>query len=115
MNALRIAMVGASLLVLLSSCTAIFCGPALMHGIRDPGHFGPAVRNEETAIMIARAVWLSKHPELENESEAAWLKAYKAELWSGAWYVSRSDGKGTGPQIQIARRDGRLLDVAPVQ
>jgi hypothetical protein len=115
MNALRISVIGASLSILLSSCAAIFCGPALDHGISDPGDIGLAVADRNAAVIIARAIWLSRHPESESESEAAWLKDYKAELWGGAWYVSPLDEKRSGPQMQIARRDGQLLDIAPVQ
>ena|SRR5215467_5534982 len=116
MNAHRTSLITGLLSVLLCSCSAaaIFCGPPLAHGIRDPGHFGPAVADREAAITIARAIWLSRHPELEGESESAWLKDYRAELWDGAWSISRADGRG-GLQIRIARRDGQLLDVAPVQ
>ena len=92
----------------------MFCSPSTYHG-PAADYFGPAVRNQEAAIIIARAVWLSKHPELENESEAAWLKNYKAELWDGAWYVSRPNAGRGGLEIRIARRDGRLLDITTGQ
>src|SRR5689334_15712811 len=67
MRVLRIAIVAAALDIFLSSCSALLCGPDIAHA-PAADYFGPAVRDSEAAIIIARAVWLSKHPELENES-----------------------------------------------
>lgn len=108
------AIVSIPLVLLLSSCSAV-CGPELQSGFHVDA-YGPVVRDQETAVIIARAMWYSIRPDLEKMSEAEWLKSHTAHLENDAWWVRRSGfGLGGGVEIKIAKRDGKLLDIVFAQ
>jgi hypothetical protein len=73
------------------------------------------VRDQRAAIAIAHAIWLSMNPEgnTETQDEAVWQSMMKATLRHGIWEVVEK--KEEGLVFDIARRDGRIVDIYVVQ
>lgn len=73
------------------------------------------VRDSVTAISIARLIWFSMHPELKQSSEQAWQSGMVAYLDKGVWRVQqkplKSDAIGGGLEIDISKRDGRIVAI----
>jgi hypothetical protein len=73
------------------------------------------VQDQRAAITIAHAVWLSMNPDTDKETgnEAAWQSMMKATLTKGVWEVVEK--KDEGLVFDIARRDGRIINIYVVQ
>lgn len=74
------------------------------------------IRDPQTAITIARAIWISTHPDVKQliGSEAVWQSGNVATLDKGVWEVSPRNAKGEpedGVHIFLSQRDGRVLNI----
>lgn len=81
---------------------------------------GGVVQSKKTAIAIARAVWLSMHPELEANigSEEVWQTNMDAVLHGDTWEIAtkmKPGELGGGLYIYISRHDGHVVDVRLTQ
>jgi hypothetical protein len=79
---------------------------------------GAVVKDSHQAILLARAAWYCAHSSEHMESESAWLAKYETYNKDHVWHITRKipDGyAGGGPVVEIAEKDGRILDMNRTQ
>ncbi|HVU18713.1 MAG TPA: YbbC/YhhH family protein [Candidatus Didemnitutus sp.] len=92
---------------------AVILAAAVMAYAASKPFFKPKngfVPDERTAIAVAVAVWSPVYGEEHISSE----KPYHAELIDGVWHVDGSlpsDSLGGVAHAEIAKEDGRILDM----
>lgn len=71
------------------------------------------VRDGETAIIIAHAIWASMNHDTQISSEKIWEEQATSSLKDGIWLVQPKPFKngelGGGLHISISKRDGRIV------
>jgi hypothetical protein len=100
-------------IIMLMGFSLVGISIVLVAGSRQRSYVPPEgfVPNEKTAIRIAVAVWSPIYGEEKIEAE----KPFVATLKNGVWMVHGSLPKGLAGGVaiaQIAKRDGRILQVS---
>ena len=112
---MRLTLIVALSLACLSGCSRTSIGPAFSVCLQPTG---AAVKDSHQAILRARAAWYCAHLLEHRQSESEWLAQYEADEADGVWHISviiPSGFAGGGPVVDVAARDGRILDFNQTQ
>src|SRR6266446_8042585 len=102
-----------SILIFLSAC-----GPTSSSCARLQSAW---IENDKQAILAARKIWYCLNPRLarlDPLDEQDWLREFVASRRDGTWHISQTlpEGyAGGGVVMDLAQRDGRLLNIEETQ
>jgi len=79
---------------------------------------GGVITDASSAIRIARAIWLSAHPELKDDvaDERTWQSGMIATLHEGVWEIVSKELHpneiGGRVFIYLSKEDARVIDIS---